>query len=468
MSQSQTLTHRSKIKRFALPRKCEVCKNSVWIKSSCAQCQRCGIGFHLRCESALLQKCRGGPTKSQSKQSKKNGSKISGNHNRNGLPNDNEFVSYRPRVPSIVVRAASDENLPVLTKRTRQQSRFYSTKVIETTIVNEQSSDEECEKTINQYVVHEVLGRGAFGVVRRVTSTEDDDEYAMKEINKKKLQRKNYGMSGSIGDASGNTTADTAAMGSVSADIKREIAIMKRLDHPNVTRLYEVLNDPNSDFMYLVFERADGMIWDMVKENSERNEQQRLPDDLVWKYFRDVLAGVHYLHSCNIIHRDIKPDNLLVMGDTVKLSDFGVSEEVVGLQGQTTRSVGSVAFWAPELCKSEASEYAGKPLDVWAMGVTLYSLLVGKLPFNANSTLAMIDQIRNQDIDMNVELADNARDIIRLMLEKNPSIRPTCDDLMKHPYVTRGGTAALLNSVSGPIPIGEDDHATAITDIKKR
>lgn len=115
-------------------------------------------------------------------------------------------------------------------------------------------------------------------------------------------------------------------LGTALDDVMREIAIMKRLNHPNVVKLYEVINDPNEDRLFLVMEYMEN---GAVQKDSRNLES--LPEAIVRKYLRDVLAGLEYLHTQRVIHRDLKPENLLVAQDgTVKISDFGVSHSYSG------------------------------------------------------------------------------------------------------------------------------------------
>jgi [calcium/calmodulin-dependent protein kinase] kinase len=127
--------------------------------------------------------------------------------------------------------------------------------------------------------------------------------------------------------------------------LEREIAVMKKLDHPNVVRLVEVINDPHHRLIYLVQEYVEkGTI---MKEGWG---QEGMDEELARKYMRGILRGLEYLHFQNVVHQDLKPENLLLASDdTIKISDFGTAKVIVSSDGQNHRAMGTPAFMAPEL-----------------------------------------------------------------------------------------------------------------------
>ena len=149
------------------------------------------------------------------------------------------------------------------------------------------------------------------------------------------------------------------------------------------------------------------------------------------------------MHAQGIIHRDIKPDNcLLTDEDVLKIVDFGVSEMFEkSSEMRVAKSAGSPAFMAPELCVVKHGEVAGKPADIWSMGVTLYCLRFGRVPFRTDAMLDLYSSILNDDVpvpdDCNPELAD----LIKRILEKDPEKRITMEELRVGPP----GCAAMTN-----------------------
>jgi calcium/calmodulin-dependent protein kinase kinase 2 len=132
-----------------------------------------------------------------------------------------------------------------------------------------------------------------------------------------------------------------------------------------------------------------------------------------------------------VVHRDIKPDNLLLTDDDVlKIVDFGVSE-MFEKQSEmlTAKSAGSPAFLPPELCVTRHGEISGKAADIWSMGVSLYCLRFGKIPFERSGVLELYDAIKNDDVCMDASHEPEFCDLIRNLLEKDPKKRITMDGI---------------------------------------
>lgn len=210
--------------------------------------------------------------------------------------------------------------------------------------------------------------------------------------------------------------------------IKEEIAIMKKLDHHNLVSLIEVLDDPEEDSLYMVLEMCKkGVVMKVgLDERAEPYEQEPCR---CW--FRDMILGIEYLHAQGIIHRDIKPDNCLITHDDVlKIVDFGVSEMFEKESDMhTTKSAGSPAFMPPELCVVRHGAVSGKAADIWSMGVTLYCLRYGHIPFEKSGMLDLYESIKNEEAPLDEERDDCFRDLMRRLLEKDPEKRITMEEL---------------------------------------
>lgn len=204
--------------------------------------------------------------------------------------------------------------------------------------------------------------------------------------------------------------------------IKEEIAIMKKLHHHNLVALVEVLDDPTEDSLYMVMEMCKKGV---VMKVGLGEDTDPYDDDHCRCWFRDLILGVEYLHAQGIVHRDIKPDNCLITNDDVlKVVDFGVSEMFEKHSDMyTAKSAGSPAFLPPELCVIKHGDVSGRAADIWSMGVTLYCLRYGRIPFEKESIFELYDAIRNDEIDCNQEPDDNFRDLITRILEKDPAKR---------------------------------------------
>ena len=203
--------------------------------------------------------------------------------------------------------------------------------------------------------------------------------------------------------------------------IREEIAIMKKLNHHNLVSLYEVLDDPTEDSLYMVLEMCKKGVVMKVGMN-ETADPYDAENCRCW--FRDLILGIEYLHAQGVVHRDIKPDNLLLTEDDVlKIVDFGVSEIFEkDSEMKTAKSAGSPAFLPPELCVSKHGGISGKAADIWSMGVTLYCLYYGKVPFEKTAVLELYESIKEDDPDLRGCDSDFS-DLMHKLLEKDPAKR---------------------------------------------
>ncbi|OCK82711.1 Pkinase-domain-containing protein [Lepidopterella palustris CBS 459.81] len=318
--------------------------------------------------------------------------------------------------------------------------------------------DGTAQHRINQYLIKQEIGRGSFGAVHLAVD-QYGQEYAVKEFSKSRLRKRAQSNLLRRPDARRRPGALAAGLGfnsplhrhsSSDADpnnsldlIKEEIAIMKKLNHPNVVSLIEVLDDPEEDSLYMVMEMCKkGVVMRVSLE--ERADPYCEEKCRCW--FRDMILGIEYLHAQGIIHRDIKPDNCLITDDDVlKIVDFGVSEMFEKeSEMQTAKSAGSPAFMPPELCVAKHGQVSGRAADIWSMGVTLYCLRFGKIPFEKTGMLELYDSIRNDNVDLEGDCDEDLKDILGKLLEKDPAKRIKMEEIREHPWVTKRGTDPLL------------------------
>ncbi|XP_056296777.1 calcium/calmodulin-dependent protein kinase kinase 1 isoform X3 [Pseudoliparis swirei] len=232
--------------------------------------------------------------------------------------------------------------------------------------------------------------------------------------------------------------------------VYQEIAILKKLDHVNIVKLVEVLDDPAEDNLHMVFElMPKGPVMEVPSDGPLTEEQARL-------YFRDIILGMEYLHYQKIVHRDIKPSNLLLGDDGhVKIADFGVSNQFEGNDAMLSSTAGTPAFMAPETLSDARKSFSGKALDVWAMGVTLYCFIFGKCPFIDEYILALHNKIRTGLVDFpeTPKISEALQNLVLRMLDKNPDTRITIPEIKMDQWVTQAGTE--------PLPL-EEEHCSAV------
>uniref|UniRef100_A0A2K5D8S1 calcium/calmodulin-dependent protein kinase n=1 Tax=Aotus nancymaae TaxID=37293 RepID=A0A2K5D8S1_AOTNA len=348
------------------------------------------------------------------------------------------------------------------------------------------SDAEDCIQ-LNQYKLQSEIGKGAYGVVRLAYNESEDRHYAMKVLSKKKLL-KQYGFPRRPPPRGSQAAQGGPAKQLLPLErVYQEIAILKKLDHVNVVKLIEVLDDPAEDNLYLALQNqaqntqldaADipkphslhpseqqdrgcialhsvfdllrkGPVMEVPCDKPFSEEQARL-------YLRDVILGLEYLHCQKIVHRDIKPSNLLLGDDGhVKIADFGVSNQFEGNDAQLSSTAGTPAFMAPEAISDSGQSFSGKALDMWATGVTLYCFVYGKCPFIDDYILALHRKIKNEPVVFPEEpkISEELKDLILKMLDKNPETRIGVPDIKLHPWVTKNGEE--------PLP-SEEEHCSVV------
>ncbi|KAJ4359304.1 hypothetical protein N0V85_009455, partial [Neurospora sp. IMI 360204] len=313
---------------------------------------------------------------------------------------------------------------------------------------------------INQYLIKDEIGHGSYGAVRLATD-QFGKEYAIKQFSKAQLRRRaqsNILRRAPRGPRNQSISRFSEQRLLEAKDalflIREEIAIMKKLNHPNLVQLYEVLDDPEDDSLYMVLEMCKkGVVMKMGIHGSV----EPLPEEQCWLWFRDLILGIEYLHSQGVIHRDIKPDNLLLTEDDVlKIVDFGVSEIFEKTdEMKTAKPAGSPAFLPPELC-AKHGDVSGRAADIWSMGVTLYCLRYGKLPFAHDNQLEMWEAIKTEEPQFPPDEKPEFLDLMHRILEKDPAKRITMHELREHPWVTKNGEDPLLSeeeNCSEPIEV---------------
>jgi len=291
---------------------------------------------------------------------------------------------------------------------------------------------------INKYMLQERIGRGSSGTVRKCMDITTGQSFAMKVLNKMNLSAQ----------LRFERTEDNAIRRSSALDdVWAEIAIMKKLSHKNIVNLVEVLD--SEKMVYLVLEYLpDGSIAHsspIINKIGDINKFRQ--------YVRDMVEGLSYLHSQRICHSDIKPENILIAkagnDEILKLADFGLSKFLI--QGQSRcifdKKEGTPAFQAPE-CLNESDDYKFSlfPTDVWALGVTIYQLKYGVLPFFSRNDEELTKKIKEDPIELPKDEDENLVDLLRKMLLKDPMKRITVKQLCSHPWITNNGMLSELQS----------------------
>eukprot|EP00644_Phytophthora_capsici_P011589 jgi/Phyca11/555871/estExt2_Genewise1Plus.C_PHYCAscaffold_790077 len=276
---------------------------------------------------------------------------------------------------------------------------------------------------VNKYVIKGDLGRGTFGRVKLCESQEDGQMYAVKIMHKTFVQRM-AGKEDQLYDV-----------------LRREVAIMKKLNHRNVVRLVEVIDDPNSQKMYLVQEYVQHSLMEEV------TQARRLAEPIARKYMRDLLTGLQYLHFHKVIHRDIKPENILVSSDGVaKIADFGTARMIMNETETISGAKGTPAFMAPEMFNIDAT-YQGPAVDVWSLGATLYMMVIGHPPWMADNEILLAERVQRVELrfpkDVERTMEPHLKNLLQRMLTKDPALRISLKECFSHEWITKEGSDPL-------------------------
>ena len=266
---------------------------------------------------------------------------------------------------------------------------------------------------IEDYTLGNQIGQGAYAVVKSGIHKETRRQVAVKVYEKYKLissQRKNC--------------------------VSREIQILKKLDHENIVKLYETID--TSRQLYLVMELIKGK---SMLNYIKNKHGKRMDESEGIRVFKQVLDGIRFCHQQNIVHRDIKMENVLLDDRlNVKIIDFGFSTWSPPLQ-KLKIFCGTPSYMAPEIVNKK--EYYGPPADMWSLGVLLYAMLCGSFPFKGVTELELYRNISKGLFSVPTYVSGLARNLICKLLNVNPQRRPSADDIAKDPlFMYNGLTAA--------------------------
>jgi len=231
--------------------------------------------------------------------------------------------------------------------------------------------------------------------------------------------------------------------------LKREIAVMKRLKHRNIVELKEVLQTPNRIYIILEFVTGGELFEKIVSKG-------KLDEPTARRYFQQLLSGLWYCHQQGVAHRDLKPENILLDGsDTVKISDFGLSNlqkrssDQSSAMGTLLNTVcGTPNYATPEVLQEKP--YSGFHADVWSCGVILFVMLCGHLPFDDDRMHQLYRKIERGEYLIPSHVSPDAADLIRALLQVDPDKRLSIQNVVHHPWFTRNDLVPpLFPLVSG-------------------
>ncbi|GAB1295327.1 Serine/threonine-protein kinase STK11 [Apodemus speciosus] len=324
-------------------------------------------------------------------------------------------------------------------------------------------------KLIGKYLMGDLLGEGSYGKVKEVLDSETLCRRAVKILKKKKLRRIPNG----------------------EANVKKEIQLLRRLRHRNVIQLVDVLYNEEKQKIYPGMERVEleqpvlhlghpgsilsvypavgrtPSLWSEaasgrptymvmeycvcgMQEMLDSVPEKRFPVCQAHGYFCQLIDGLEYLHSQGIVHKDIKPGNLLLTtSGTLKISDLGVAEALhpFAVDDTCRTSQGSPAFQPPEIANG-LDTFSGFKVDIWSAGVTLYNITTGLYPFEGDNIYKLFENIGRGDFTIPCDCGPPLSDLLRGMLEYEPAKRFSIRQIRQHSWFRKKHPLA-----EAPVPI---------------
>uniref|UniRef100_A0A672LB47 non-specific serine/threonine protein kinase n=1 Tax=Sinocyclocheilus grahami TaxID=75366 RepID=A0A672LB47_SINGR len=233
----------------------------------------------------------------------------------------------------------------------------------------------------------------------------------------------------------------------------REVRIMKLLNHPNIVKLFEVIETDKT--LYLVMEYASGgEVFDYLVAHGRMKEKEARAK------FRQIVSAVQYCHQKCIVHRDLKAENLLLDADmNIKIADFGFSNEFT-LGNKLDTFCGSPPYAAPELFQGK--KYDGPEVDVWSLGVILYTLVSGSLPFDGQNLKELRERVLRGKYRIPFYMSTDCENLLKKLLILNPTKRGSLDQIMKDRWMNVGHEDDELKPYIEPQPDYKDPKRTDI------
>lgn len=256
---------------------------------------------------------------------------------------------------------------------------------------------------LSDFEIGKPLGRGKFGCVYLAREKRTKYIVALKVLKKAQLLK-----------------------AGVEHQLRREIEIQSHLRHRNILRMYGYFYDAKNIYLILEYSPTGELYKQLTKQGS-------FSEDVAARYITDLASALHYCHCKHVIHRDIKPENLLVgpFGE-IKIADFGWSVHAPTSRRNTL--CGTLDYLPPEMVEGKEHD---EQVDVWSLGILLYEFLVGAPPFEADTHSLTYRRIASVDLRFPRGVSEDAQDLIRRLLQKDPCQRLSLKSLPKHPWIIR-------------------------------
>ena len=338
----------------------------------------------------------------------------------------------------------SDINLNLFYKKNINNNIKNKNEIFETDKVTINYDKQTGNKIVNEFYFLETIGRGAYSKVKKCINLNTREEFAVKILNKRLLRKKKKSY--------GKTKEGTLKINYMIEDAINEINIYKSFPegNDNVIHLYQILNDNNKDKTYLIMELAQKGPLVTLNEKTgvfciNKNYRDDIYDEkLMKKWILDIAKGLKFLHENNVVHRDIKSDNILIdKNGHCKIADFGCSIKLKNNQPDLfSKTEGNMYFFPPEFVDGKSKKQFGyKPVDIWAFGVSMYTCIFKSLPFlpeNRENVVELFKEIREAKFNYNkngIKISKDMEILLGHILDKDPNKRFTAKEIVEYPWL---------------------------------
>jgi serine/threonine protein kinase len=297
-------------------------------------------------------------------------------------------------------------------------------------------SKEQLIRSIGDYTFIRTLGSGSTGKVKLAKHKITGELIAIKIVNRRKIRL--------AVEASKKSQKRHESVEHKENRILREALIMHLMNHQNIVKLKDFLT--TSDWFIMLFEYVEGVqLLDFIVSNSKLKERTAR------KLFRQLLSAVYYTHKNSVVHRDLKIENILIRSDDgcLKLLDFGLSNFYQPNQLLRTYC-GSLYFAAPELLHGRP--YRGPEIDVWSLGVILYVMVTGRVPFDNQNINKLHELIKKGEFKCPGEMSPEIKELLEKMICVDPFQRATMPQVITDKWVTSNGEEPIMESHIGTDP----------------
>ncbi|WVO14909.1 hypothetical protein L204_102549 [Cryptococcus depauperatus] len=349
-------------------------------------------------------------------------------------PNTDNVFSHTPNPPPVFPSSAphepviNEEAAAVVDKRMRAhqeaQQQIDGVQTSGNTYAMSKPSGKSRSRMVGDWQLQKTLGAGSMGKVKLATNTHTKERCAVKIIPR-------YTEATRRGEPKSPEETEKQRQKDESKETRtiREAHISLLLHHPYICGMREFISHQNHH--YMVFEFIDGgQMLDYIISHG------RLRERAARKFARQIGSALDYCHQNSIVHRDLKIENILISKNgNIKLIDFGLSNLYSPVRHLST-FCGSLYFAAPELLNAKA--YTGPEVDIWSFGIVIYVLVCGKVPFDDQSMPALHAKIKRGIVEYPSWLSSEVKSLLSRMLVVNPADRAILQEVLNHPFMTRG------------------------------